>query len=149
MTTPRSGNRLFSSRHETFGAPRFPRVVALLRVGNDRKKRERRNAGVEAGLSVREQEIDALPRDARKGGDRFLALRAVEDEHGVDEILGGQSRFAREPSRELDAAHAARPLQRKFSVERERHRGTSSPARARPERKGMRVIVIICNQRSR
>ena len=56
-------------------------------------------------LGVVQQPIDGLARDARQRRHRFLALRAVEDEHRIDEIVGGKPRLAHHPAREVVATH--------------------------------------------
>ena len=112
VITPSVGKALLQrahrARHEAFAdatPPRRPAIFSSAR--HDREQRQRRNAERHARFGVAQQEVDRLARDAGQRRHRLLALRAVEHEHRIDEVVGREPVLAHEPAREIVAPHAA------------------------------------------
>ena len=107
--TPSPGNRSFSARTVRGTSPlRVPGLRSLRGLelrGDHREQRERWDAEAHAALGVAEQEVDALARDARQRRHRLLALRAVQHEHRIDQVVGREAMLAHQPAREFVAPH--------------------------------------------
>ena len=80
-----------------------------------RKNRERRNAELHALLGVRQQRVDRIAVDPGHRGDRFGAALAVDHEHGIDQIIGGQTVFPHQTARKIVAAVPAHPALREIT----------------------------------
>ena len=81
------------SRDEALGMPCGGGVQRLEFRRDHRKQRDGRNAQRHALLGIAQQEVDALARDSRQRWHRLLAVLAVEHEHRIDEVVGGQAVF--------------------------------------------------------
>ena len=97
------------TRHQTVRVPGFFRACGLERHVDDREQRQRRYAQTLCPFGGFQQVIEALPFDAGHRRDRFNAILAVEDEHRVDQIVGGQDMFSHQAAGEVIAAHPAHP----------------------------------------
>ena len=103
----RALRRLYGARNQPVRIPRLGTVQAAQGEFDIGKERDRRNAEFRHGLQLVDQPVDRIPLDTRHGLDRLHPVLALDDEHGIDEIVGGQRGFLHQPPREFPGAHAA------------------------------------------
>ena len=95
------------ARHEAFGVVRLFGELGLERLVDHREQGQCRHAELHRTLGRLQQQVEALALDAGHGTDFLDALLAIEHEHRVDEIIGGQRVLAHQAAGEVVAAHAA------------------------------------------
>ena len=108
---PSSGKRFFKgghgARNQTAAVGRFASVGGFELLVDGGKKRERRDAQLQAGLGVLDQPVTGVAQNARHRPDRLGAAFAFDHEHRVDQVVGGQHVLAHQAARKIVAPHAA------------------------------------------
>ena len=116
--------RAHRARDESFRIPGLRAVRRLPLARHHREQGERRNRELRAPFGIAQQEVDGLARNAGQRSDGLFALRAVQHEHGIDEIVGREPVLAHEPARKIIAPHAAHAASGILPCEIEPHVGT-------------------------
>ena len=93
--------------HQSFRVPGLAAVERLGRAVRHREQRERRDAQPHQFLGLLDQFVDADPLDAGHRRYRHALPGALDDEHRVDQVVGGQPCLAHQPAGERVPAHAA------------------------------------------
>ncbi len=98
---------------DPFGIPGLAGVQRLLLGRSDGEKCDGRDPEPDQRLAFAQQFVHRYPFDARHGSDRLPLFSALDHEHGVNQRVHGELRFAHEPTGELVAPHAPHPNLRK------------------------------------
>ena len=98
------------ARNETFGIRGFAAIRSLERRLDRRKQRQHRHAQFHALLGDFHQQIDGRALDAGHRRHGLPHIRAFDDEHRINEVVGREEVFAHQTAREVIAAHPARAM---------------------------------------
>ena len=104
------------ARHQPARIERFAAVVGFQLGLDDRTKRERRDAELQALLGDRQQLVDRHPLHAGHGSHFLRAGFSVQHEDRIDEIPRDECGLAHQAARELVAPHAPHPHCREAAV---------------------------------
>jgi hypothetical protein len=95
------------ARDEAVRVRRFDAVIGLQRRFDDGEQREHGDTQRDGLFGHLQQQVDRQALHARHRRDLLALVLAVEDEHGVDQVGGGDDIFAHQGARERVAPHAA------------------------------------------
>ena len=94
---------------ETIGVPGLAPVLRLGRWIGDRKQGDGGNAETGETPRLRDKEVDAQALDAGHRGNGLAPLASLDDEQGLDQVIGRDPGLPGEAARKQVAAHAPWP----------------------------------------